>query len=168
MNACFCDIHPLAIRNPIMPWPLDQASAQRWFAVEFNNEAWSLVESPEKSPDQIERLLHLAHAACLHWSAIGDSLNRQRALDLLAHAYATAGRGELAVEYAEAAHRLSEQHGDKQTPFDGAEACTTMAVALTAAGRSNDAEAWKKKALEAISKLELDDRAVIERFLSPG
>ncbi len=148
-----------------MPWPMDQASAERWFAVEFNNEAWSIVESQSASPEQIERLLHLAHAACLHWSASGDSLNRQRALDLLAHAYAAAGRGELAVGYAEQAAGLSEQHGDKQTPFDRAEACAAMAVALCAAGRSSDADLWRAKALAAARELEPDDRAVIEGLL---
>jgi hypothetical protein len=128
-----------------MPWPMDQAGAQRWFAVEFNNEAWNLIEAPHRSPEQVERLLHLAHAACLHWSSVDDSLNRQRALDLLAHAYTTAGRGAQAVEYAEQAWQLGERHCDKQTPFDGAEACATMAVTLAAAGRSADAEDWKKK-----------------------
>jgi hypothetical protein len=148
-----------------MPWPMDQASAERWFAVEFNNEAWSIVETPRPSAEQIERLLHLAHAACLHWSAAGDSLNRQRALGLLAHAYAAAGRGELSVEYAEQARRLSEEHGDKQTPFDRAKACATMAVALRAAGRSSDAEPWRAKALAAVRELDPDDRTVIEGLL---
>jgi hypothetical protein len=148
-----------------MPWPMDQAGAQRWFAVEFNNEAWNIVEAPEKSSDQLERLLHLAHGAYLHWSAVGDSLNRQRALDLLAHAYATARRGALALEYAEQAWRLSEQHGDKQTPFDRAAACATMAVASSAAGRS-DAESWRAKAHAASSGLDADDRAVVERLLA--
>jgi hypothetical protein len=148
-----------------MPWPMDQASAERWFAMEFNNEAWNIVESPRRSPEQIERLLHLAHAACLHWSAVGDSLNRQRALDLLAHAHAAAGRGELAIEYAEQAWRLSETHRDKQSPFDRAEACATMVIALGAAGRLSDADAWRAKALAAATELEPDDRAVIERLL---
>jgi hypothetical protein len=149
-----------------MPWPMDQASAERWFAVEFNNEAWSIIESQSASPEQIERLLHLAHAACLHWSAAGDSLNRQRALGLLAHAYAAAGRGELSVEYAEQARRLGEEHSDKQTPFDRAEACATMAIALGAAGRLSDADPWRAKALAAATELEPDDGAVIERLLA--
>ena len=144
---------------------MDQASAERWFAVEFNNEAWSIVESLSASPEQIERLLHLAHAACLHWSAAGDSLNRQRAIGLLAHAYAAAGRGELSVGYAKQARRLSEEHGDKQTPFDRAEACATMAIALGAAGSLSDADAWRAKALAAARELDPDDRTVIEGLL---
>ncbi len=146
-------------------WPMDQAAAQRWFAVEFNNEAWTLVESASLSAEQAERLLNLAHAAMLHWSAAGDSLNRQRGLDLLAHAYAAAGRGEQAAQYAEQAWRLSEDHGDRQTPFDRAEAAATMSVALTAAGRPQDAPKWRSQAQELFGRLEADDQTVIQRLM---
>jgi len=146
-------------------WPLDQAAAHRWFAIEFNNEAWSIVEGPVRSPDDIEQLLHLAHAAYLHWSAAGNSLNHQRALDLLAHAYAVAGKGDQALQYAESAWQLSEKQRDEQTPFDRAEAFGTMSVALKAAGRGEEADDWQAKALEAMASLENDDRAVIERLM---
>jgi len=146
-------------------WPMEQAAAERWFAVEFNNQAWSLVESATRSADENERLVHLAHAACLYWSEAGTSINRQRALDLLAHAYVAAGRGEQAVRYAEEAWQLSLEHGDEQTPFDRAEAASTMSVALRAAGRKSQADEWRAKAEEAVAKLEADDRAVIERLL---
>lgn len=146
-------------------WPLDQAAAHRWFAIEFNNEAWSLVEGTARSPEDIERLLHLAHAACLHWAAAGTATNRQRALDLLAHAYAVAGKGDQAVQYADAAWQLSEKHGSEQTNFDRAEAFGTMSIALRAAGRSDEADNWRARALEAAASLDNDDRAVIERLI---
>jgi hypothetical protein len=146
-------------------WPMDRASAQRWFAVEFNNEGWSLVESAPRSSDEIERLLHLAHAAFLHWSTIGASLNRQRGLDLLARAYVAAGRGEQALHYAEQAWQLSLDHGDQQTPFDRAEAMGTMSVALRAAGRTPEADEWRSNAQAAAAQLDNDDREVIERLL---
>lgn len=146
-------------------WPLDQSAAHRWFAVEFNNEAWSIVEATQRSPDDVERLLHLAHAALLHWSAIGTSLNRQRALDLLAHAYSVAAKGDQSLKYAEMAWGLSEKHGAEQTPFDKAEALGTMSVALRAAGRREEADRWRAKALEAAANLDNDDRAVVERLM---
>jgi hypothetical protein len=147
-------------------WPLDRAGAERWFAVEFNNEAWTLVEAGAVPVDKAERLLHLAHAACLHWSQVGTAIHRQRALDLLAHAYAAGGMGEIALTYAELAWQLSLQNTEGQTTFDRAEAMSTMAVALRAAGRSADADAWTQKAIAKMSRLEADDRAVIERLMS--
>lgn len=146
-------------------WPKDKAAAERWFAIEYNNEAWSLVESKPLSPPQIERLLNLAHAAMQHWSAAGDSLNRQRALDLLAHAYAAAGRGQQAVPYAEEAHQLSLEHGDRQTSFDRAEAVATMAIALSAAGRSREAATWRDQAIQLAAQLEANERSVIEKLV---
>ncbi len=146
-------------------WPLDQSAAHRWFAIEFNNEAWSIIEAAQRSAEDIERLLHLAHAACLHWSAVGTSLNRQRALDLLAHACAIAGKANQALEYAEMAWGLSEKHGDEQTPFDRAEALGTMSVALFAVGRPEEADQWRANALEAAAVLDNDDRAIIERLM---
>src|SRR5260370_561545 len=112
----------------MLQWPMDQAGAHRWFAVECNNEAWSIVESSPRSPEQIERMLHLAHAALVHWSHVGTPLNRQRALDLLAHSHAAAGLGQLSLQYAEQAWQLSLENGDQQTPFDRAEAHATIAV----------------------------------------
>jgi hypothetical protein len=150
-------------------WPMDQSSAHRWFAVEFNNEAWSIVESSPRSPEQIERMLHLAHAALVHWSHVGTPLNRQRALDLLAHAHAAARLGQQSLQYAEQAWQLSLETGDGQTPFDRAEAHSTMAVALRSAGHLPEAEEWRGKALQAASQLDADDRAAIERLLNlPG
>ena len=144
---------------------MDQFAAHRWFAIEFNNEAWSIVEAAEGSPDEMERLVHLAHAACLHWAAVGTLLNRQRAFDLLAHAYAMAGNADQSVKYAERARQLSERHGNEQMPFDRAEALATMSVALRAAGRLKEADDWRAKAIEAATRLDDDDRAVIERLM---
>src|SRR5438132_654335 len=89
--------------------PFDLTIAHRWFAAEFNNQAWELIESGGRSPEDCQRMVHLAHAAYLHWAAIGSPLNRQRAFDLLAHAYRAAGQQAVAAEFAEAAYRLSEQ-----------------------------------------------------------
>jgi len=147
-------------------WPLDRAGAERWFAVEFNNEAWALVEVGVLPGDKLERLLHLAHAACLHWSHVGTAIHRQRALDLLAHAYAAGGMGEIALKYAESAWQLSLQNAEGQTAFDRAEALSTMAIALRAVGRNGDADSWKQKAIAEMSRLDADDRAVIERLMS--
>jgi hypothetical protein len=142
----------------------DVPRAHRWFAVECNNQAWEIVEGSDRSPEALERLLHLAHAACLHWSAVGTPLNRQRALDLLAHAYAIAGQGQLALRFARQALALSEENAAEQTPFDRAQACATMAVALRTAGQSEEAEAWKHKALAAAEELDAEEREVVRRL----
>jgi hypothetical protein len=50
---------------------------QRYFAIEFNNRAWSLTTRP-RSADEDREMLNTAHASALHWNAIGTELNRMR------------------------------------------------------------------------------------------
>ena len=35
--------------------PFDLAQAHRWFAIEFNNQAWELVEKPSRSTCKVGR-----------------------------------------------------------------------------------------------------------------
>ncbi len=119
--------------------PLDVPRAHRWFAIELNNLSWDLVEAPERSADDIERMIHAAHGACFHWQQVGVLLNHLRAQNLLATAYAVAGLGESAVRHAERCLVLSNEAGDTQTPFDRATAHGCVANAYAAVGRRDEA-----------------------------
>jgi hypothetical protein len=112
----------------------DVAKAQRWFAVEFNNRAWDLLEKVNRSAAETEEMLHAAHAACLHWLAIGKPINHTRALYLLASAYAAAGFGELAVRHALLSIESCDAAGEETTAFDRAMAfgCASNAHAVLA------------------------------------
>lgn len=147
----------------------DLPVAHRWFAVEYNNQAWDLVEAPQRSPEEIDRMVHLAHAAAAHWSEIGKSVNQMRAMSLLAHAYAVAGEGKPAVKYARRCTDLSASLTDEQTSFDRASAAACMACALRRDGQANEAQTWEANARSFAAKLDdADDRQVIERLLSLG
>jgi hypothetical protein len=143
----------------------DVSRAHRWFAVEFNNAAWELVEKADRSPEETQRMIHLAHAAALHWSAIGQRINIQRAECLLATVYAAAGRFEPAALHAEYGLAISENGVDDETPFDRA---SLFAVAASIYGRSSgDADGPKFAALakaEFTKLTEPDDRAVITKL----
>jgi hypothetical protein len=62
--------------------PFDIEHAHRWFAVELNNIAWNLVESPHRSPTDNERMINAAHAA----------FDRATAHGCASVAYASVGR----------------------------------------------------------------------------
>ena len=76
----------------------------RWFAVDCNNRAWQLAEKPARTDAENDELLNAAHAAALHWNAIGTPLNHARATMLLASAHAHCGDGQLALRYARTSH----------------------------------------------------------------
>jgi hypothetical protein len=119
--------------------PFDVSVAHRWFAVELNNSAWDLVEAPQRTPEEVERMIHAAHAACFHWAQAGTLLNQLRAACLLATAYAKAGIAERAVSYAERCLALSDELGSDQTSFDIASAHGCASAAYRLAGRMDDA-----------------------------
>ncbi|MBI5758294.1 MAG: hypothetical protein HZA46_07240 [Planctomycetales bacterium] len=148
--------------------PFDLVQAHRWFAVELNNVAWDLVETPARSPDEVERMIHAAHAACHHWLQVGLPLNHQRALCLLATAYVVAGRIEPAVHYAAHCLALSDRNGETQSAFDRATAFGCSSVAAEAAGAHDRAEVFYEQALDAATKFEdADDRNVFARLYPP-
>lgn len=135
-----------------MPNPdFDVATAERWFAVECNNRAWDLVESDQIGAEDLEDMLHFAHAAWVHWKAVGTPLNLQRAACLLATAYVKADRAGSAQRYAERCLQLSEENGDEQTPFDRATALGCAARAAAIAGDHATAHEHYQAMLRSVS-----------------
>ncbi len=117
----------------------DLARAHRRFAVELNNLAWDLLETPNRTPADDERMIHAAHAACFHWLEVGGPLNHLRAECLLATAYASVGLGEAALRHAERCMALSNEAGDTQTTFDRATAHGCASLAYASVGRMAEA-----------------------------
>lgn len=114
--------------------PFDSAVANRWFGVEYNNAAWELVEKFPRSQAETEMMLHYAHAAFVHWRAVGTALNEQRAECLLATAYASAGRVDQAQYHAARTLDLMAANGEEQSPFDRASALGCAARVAELAG----------------------------------
>lgn len=85
---------------PKTPEDTRPESWHRHFAATANNEAWAMAELPRTRVDALA-LLNAAHASAWHWQAVGNELNRQRSLMLLAQAHAVAGLGSTAWIYAE-------------------------------------------------------------------
>jgi hypothetical protein len=142
--------------------PFDLAQAHRWFAVEFNNRAWDLVESPARSSEQTREMLSAAHASALHWRAVGKPINQLRSECLLATAYAAAGLADSAQWHANECLRLSDQLDSEQTPFDRATVHGSAASAYATAGDPNRARQHHQKLTEIAAALtEPEERALI-------
>src|SRR5258707_521842 len=120
--------------------PFDLAQAHRWFAIEFNNRAWDLVEQSSRSAEETVEMIHAAHAAAIHWQAVGTKLHAQRAENLLATAYLQAGHSEPALFHAQRGLMLGEQNAAVQTLFDQATTLAAAARAYELASNSHEAE----------------------------
>jgi TPR repeat protein len=145
---------------------IDQARAHRWFAVEFNNTAWSLLESGDRSPAVLDRALACAYAAWLHWEAVGTAVNRQRAMNLLAQACTAGGRQHEAIRYGREGLALSQTNGEEQTPFDRAAALAALAAASRFSLDWREADSLEDQALALAADLPDDDRRVIDFMLA--
>jgi hypothetical protein len=86
--------------NSLQPPDVEIAKWDRWFGVELNNQAWTLAEKSSRSAVEAEDMLHLAHAAALHWRRVGTEVHRVRADLLLGQVYALLGQGAQAMVYA--------------------------------------------------------------------
>jgi hypothetical protein len=144
--------------------PFDLAPAHRWFAIEFNNAAWDLIEQPQRTADQTQQMLHFAHAAHLHWQSAGTALNRQRAENLLATVYLRAGDAPAALRHAERCLSLSAQNAKEETPFDRATALGCAAQAHKLAGDHAQAQRLQTLAQSAAQALDADDRGVYDKL----
>jgi hypothetical protein len=144
--------------------PFDLAKAHRWFAVEFNNQAWDLVEKANRSAEETQQMIHLAHASALHWQAVGTALNRQRGENLLATVYAAADIPKAAVWHAERCLSLSVQNAKEETPFDRATALGCAAKAHALAGDAAQADRLRTLAQAVAAALDDEDRGVFEKL----
>jgi hypothetical protein len=144
--------------------PFDLATAHRWFAVEFNNQAWDLVEKAESTADETQQMIHLAHASVLHWQHAGNALHRQRGENLLATVYAAANVSKAAVWHAERCLSLSVQNAKEETPFDRATALGCAAQAHALAGDLAQADRLRTLAKMAAEALDHEERAVFEKL----
>ncbi len=141
------------------PPPFDPLPAHRWFAIECNNLAWDLIEAESHTAEDLERMIHAAHASCHHWLRVGAPLNHQRAQCLLATAYAVANFPEAAVRHAERCLALGQETGDEQTPFDRATAYGCAARAYALLGEHARASALYAQAQACVGQFDqADDR----------
>jgi hypothetical protein len=144
--------------------PFDLAKAHRWFAVGFNNQAWDLVEKPDRSADETQQMIHLAHASALHWQAVGSAINRQRSENLLATVYLAANIPKAAVWHAERCLSQSVQNATEESPFDRATALGCAAQAHALSGDAAQADRLRTLAQAAAAALEDEDRGVFEKL----
>jgi hypothetical protein len=148
--------------------PFDLETAHRWFAVEFNNRAWDLVESAGRSDDETREMIDAAHAASLHWRAVGAPINQLRGECLLATANAAAGLGQPAVGHAENCLRLCEQLGDEPSPFDRAAAHGCAANAYATVGAMERARSHFKNSADIAAVLaDAGERTLLSQLYPP-
>jgi len=97
-----------ATLNPVSmshedPSSFDAAAAHRRFSTECFNQAWELIEKPDRTRDDDEAMVLRAMASLWHWTQRPDCTKQNLAIGhwQVARVYALAGHGEAAMHHAQ-------------------------------------------------------------------
>jgi hypothetical protein len=95
------------VTTPPTPPELDPR-ARRVLAAGLFNHVWTLLETPDRTPDQIDEMIHAAHASRYHWGEVGEPVNLARGEWQCARVYSVLGRGEPALWHARRCLEINE------------------------------------------------------------
>jgi hypothetical protein len=145
---------------------LDGAT-HRALGVALYNHVWTLLETADRTPAQVDEMIHAAHASRFHWSRAEGSepVNLARGEWQCSRAYAVLGRGEPALWHARRCLAINEANGSAD--WDIASAYEAMARASLVVGDLDAAADWKARATAALDAIaDQDDREIIEGDLA--
>jgi DNA-binding transcriptional MerR regulator len=147
---------------------LDQETHRR-LGKELYNHTWSLIETVDRTAEEVDELLAATHASAYHWSKAGGTLaNAARGQWQIARVYSTLGRGEPALWHAHRCVALAEAAvaTGVADDWDLPAALETLARAQAVAGDATAARATQARARAALDGIaDAEDRQLIEQDL---
>ncbi|MGI8885332.1 MAG: hypothetical protein ACR2G9_00215 [Gaiellaceae bacterium] len=142
---------------------MTEAAGERELAVSTFNRVWELLGVAERSPEEIDEMIHAAHVSCFVWSTIGTLANVARGEWQCARVYATLGHAESALWHARRCLELTKAGGEGFEDWDLASAQQAVAHAYVAAGNTEEARRWAGLSRAALAGVENPvDRELIE------
>ncbi len=140
---------------------VDPATHRR-LAVDLFNHTWRLLELEERTPEQVDEMIHTAHASRYHWARVGTRAHAARGEWQCARVYSTLGRPEPALWHARRCLELAEMGGEGFEDWDLAGAHEAMARALLVGGCRDQAVRHARLAREVLAVVEdEEDRQII-------
>jgi hypothetical protein len=127
----------------------------RQLGVDLFNGTWTMMEQPDRTPDEDALMIHMAHASAYHWLQVGAPENVARSHWQCSRMYTVLGRSEPAIYHAKLVLDVCEQNdiGD----FDLAFAYEALARAYAVAGNSAESAGWLAKAQAASTDITDDE-----------
>jgi hypothetical protein len=128
---------------------------ERALAKTLFNGVWTLMERDDRTQDDDDRMLHMAHASRYHWGQVGEPVNLARGEWLCSRVYAVLQRAEPCHAHAQRVLDICERDGIRD--FDLAFAYEALARASAVAGDAAAARAYTEQALAAAEDIAEDD-----------
>jgi hypothetical protein len=126
----------------------------RKVAAECFNRTWDYLEKKNRSLDDDQMMLNLAHASRYHWSLIGKPWNFTTGDWQISRVYAALNQPDLALVFAKKALEISQKHNLSERLISAYEG---MARAHAVARDHPLAREFVSKAREQVLAVSLDD-----------
>ena len=141
----------------------------RAIGIELFNQTWALMDKPDRSVEENDAMLHMAHASAHHWRAEGSGAtpnNLARSEWQVSRVYSVLGRGEPALYHARRCVEINEAN-DAREDWELGSAYEAMARASAVAGDLAGRDEWKSRAVAELAKIaDAEDRQVLEQDLA--
>jgi hypothetical protein len=126
----------------------------RALGIALFNQTWTLMELPQRSVEQDDAMLHMAHASAHHWRSEGSGAtanNLARSEWQVSRVYTVLGRGEPAGYHARRCLQICQDNGIGD--WDLGYAYEAMARAAVTAGDLEAARRWAAQAHAALDRI---------------
>jgi DNA-binding transcriptional MerR regulator len=128
---------------------------ERKLGIGYFNTVWSLMEKEDRTTDDDDRMLHMAHASRYHWGQVGKPEHLARGEWQVSRVYAVLHRSEPCLHHAQRVLDICLANGIAD--WDIAFAYEALARGHAVAGDSESARAMTERALEATERIADDD-----------
>ncbi|MFL5736268.1 MAG: MerR family transcriptional regulator, partial [Actinomycetota bacterium] len=133
--------------NEVEPSIEMEPSEERPLAAGLFNETWTLLERADRTADDDDRMVHVAHASRFHWGNVGSPENLAIGEWQISRVYAVLGRAEPALHHANRSLQLCRDRGVGDSAL--AYAYEALARASLVAGDRTESARFAKLAREA-------------------
>jgi hypothetical protein len=147
---------------------IDQRVHER-LAKQINGEVWTLLDKPDRTEDEDERMVLAAHASTYHWLHAEANVHRQRGEWMLAHVHTVLGRDGPARHHARRCLALTEAFAGEMKDFDIAYAYEAVARAAALAEDGDGARRYLRLAeVQGARIADEEDRTIFLADLQRG
>lgn len=140
---------------------VEEKEAHRKAGIKFFNETWNYIDKKDRSVEEDEMMLSLAHTSRVHW-ILSDcpKVNIQRGFWILSRVYAILNRTDECLRYAKLTLDYTEEptKENRFKIFDVAYANEAMARAYALLGEKKQFERYHEEAVKAAEKQEKHDK----------
>lgn len=140
----------------------DKAKKHKKMAKRSFNSTWDLLENPDRTAQEDQKMIHSAHASRYHWGEVGTPLNFARGDWQISRVYAVLNMGNPALKYGKSSLKTCLDNGIGD--FDLAFGYESVARAYAVLGDAENMKEFQDQALEAAKSIEKDEDR--EYFLS--